>query len=47
LWKVVKRREFAILDSARRATARSGRVENGSGRENAVRRTKEWRFGLY
>jgi hypothetical protein len=45
LWNALKRREFAILDFARRATAPSGRVENGSRRKNAVRwteRTAVW-----
>ena len=41
LWNMRRRREFAILDFARRETALSCRVGNGSGTKNAARTPKD------
>ena len=46
MWKVVKRREFAILDFASSARDPSCRVGNGFGKRNAARRTIRMAFGL-
>ena len=43
----IEKMRFAILDFARGAGASSCRVENGSRKKNADRRSKGRRFGLY